>query len=57
MIVFYSSEAFESNGYAIFILKDDSLLWFIVLTVWVLNILMALLTDGTGNRLEANNLI
>ena len=40
-----------------FLKINDSLLWFIVLTVWVLNILMALLTDDTGNKLEANNLI
>ena len=32
-----------------------TLLWFIVLTVWVLNILMALLTDDTGNNLSAMN--
>ena len=36
---------------------NDILLWFIVLTVWVLNILMAVLTDDTGNKLKANNLI
>ena len=41
-----------------FLKINDSLMWFIVLTVWVLNILKALLTDDdTGSKFEANNLI